>query len=140
MKTFTFSSSSNPSKKYETRVDDDGHVTCTCPGYTYRGKCKHTAYVQSGPIIGRRQQTVSTDVLRSIYLALSDGDEDLAGRNLRLVFPAITDTEVAGFLTEVGEWKCPSCDAKGFPPAVGYTASGVRFDGCDFCTNDGGEN
>lgn len=31
-------------------TDDNGKITCTCPGYTYRGKCKHTSEViANGP-------------------------------------------------------------------------------------------
>jgi len=31
-------------------TEEDGKVTCTCPGYTYRGHCKHTdEIIANGP-------------------------------------------------------------------------------------------
>ena len=29
--------------KYIVNIYDDGRVTCDCPGFTYRKKCKHSA-------------------------------------------------------------------------------------------------
>ena len=51
LKTWTFASSSNPNKAYETQLHDD-HVSCGCPGWTRRvaadgsRSCKHTRWVE----------------------------------------------------------------------------------------------
>jgi ATP-dependent DNA ligase len=47
MQSFQFPSSSNPNKQYTTVVNDDGKLTCDCPGWTVRRgdqprQCKHT--------------------------------------------------------------------------------------------------
>jgi ATP-dependent DNA ligase len=41
MKTFTHASRSTPGKEYTTTIHDDAAVTCTCPGFIYRQKCRH---------------------------------------------------------------------------------------------------
>lgn len=49
-KTWTFESSSNPNKVYETQLHDDDSITCNCPGWTKRSirSCKHTRMVETG--------------------------------------------------------------------------------------------
>lgn len=41
MKTFKHASQSTPGKEYTTTLHDDGHVTCNCPGFIFRRKCRH---------------------------------------------------------------------------------------------------
>lgn len=50
VKTWTFESSSNPNKVYETQLHDDGSTSCNCPGWTKRAvrTCKHTRMVEQG--------------------------------------------------------------------------------------------
>ena len=43
METFTHTSQSTPGKEYTTTIHDDGAVTCTCPGFIFRRKCRHIA-------------------------------------------------------------------------------------------------
>ena len=51
---WTFSSSSNPNKTYETLQYTDGSTSCNCPGWTRRvaadgsRTCKHTRLVDQG--------------------------------------------------------------------------------------------
>jgi hypothetical protein len=48
-KTWTFESSSNPNKVYETQLHDDDSITCNCFGWTKRSArtCKHTRMVET---------------------------------------------------------------------------------------------
>lgn len=50
VKTWTFESSSNPNKTYETQLHDGGNTSCNCPGWTKRSirTCKHTRMVEQG--------------------------------------------------------------------------------------------
>lgn len=56
-KAWTFASSSNPSKKYETLQHEDGTITCNCPGWTKRAErsCKHTRAVEMGSATGQAE-------------------------------------------------------------------------------------
>jgi hypothetical protein len=53
-KVWTFASSSNPNKSYETLQYTDGSTSCQCPGWTRRvapdgsRSCKHTDMVTDG--------------------------------------------------------------------------------------------
>jgi len=53
-KVWTFGSSSNPNKSYETLQYTDGSTSCNCPEWTRRvagdgsRSCKHTRYVDQG--------------------------------------------------------------------------------------------
>jgi len=53
-KVWTFGSSSNPTKSYETLQYTDGSMSCNCPGWTRRiaadgsRSCKHTRIVDQG--------------------------------------------------------------------------------------------
>lgn len=53
-KVWTFGSSSNPNKSYETLQYTDGSTSCNCPGWTRRvaadgsRSCKHTRFVDQG--------------------------------------------------------------------------------------------
>jgi hypothetical protein len=54
VKVWTFPSSSNPNKNYETLKYDDGTTSCGCPGWCRRvavdgsRSCKHTRLVDQG--------------------------------------------------------------------------------------------
>jgi uncharacterized Zn finger protein len=37
-----------PGSYFELSVSPWGHVRCTCPGFTYRGICKHAEALMSG--------------------------------------------------------------------------------------------
>ena len=41
-----FSSSSDPEKKYQVTYGRTGHLECSCPGFIYRGECKHVREVR----------------------------------------------------------------------------------------------
>jgi SWI/SNF-related matrix-associated actin-dependent regulator of chromatin subfamily A-like protein 1 len=41
-----FPSSSNPNKSYRVTFGRGGHLQCTCPGFEYRGECKHVRDVR----------------------------------------------------------------------------------------------
>ena len=41
-----FSSSSDPEKKYQVTYGRTGHLECSCPGFNYRGECKHVREVR----------------------------------------------------------------------------------------------
>jgi SWI/SNF-related matrix-associated actin-dependent regulator of chromatin subfamily A-like protein 1 len=41
-----FTSSRDPSASYQVTFGRAGHLECTCPGFTYRGNCKHTREVR----------------------------------------------------------------------------------------------
>ena len=41
-----FTSSRDPSASYLVKFGRAGHLECTCPGFTYRGNCKHTREVR----------------------------------------------------------------------------------------------
>lgn len=53
-KCWTFPSTSNPSKHYETLLYEDGSTSCNCPGWTRRvdpqgrRSCRHTRAVDMG--------------------------------------------------------------------------------------------
>lgn len=49
MNTFKFHSLSNPDAEPHVATQfDDGDVICSCPGYKWRGKCRHVVEVKSG--------------------------------------------------------------------------------------------
>jgi len=52
LKTWTFKSSSNPNKAYETQLHSDNTTSCNCRGWCIaRGEfrtCKHTRWVEEG--------------------------------------------------------------------------------------------
>jgi hypothetical protein len=41
-----FASSSNPKQSYTVTFGRAGHLQCTCPGFEYRGECKHVREVR----------------------------------------------------------------------------------------------
>jgi hypothetical protein len=41
-----FPSSSDPRKNYRVTFGRAGHLQCTCPGFEYRGECKHVREVR----------------------------------------------------------------------------------------------
>ena len=41
-----FPSSSDPKKSYRVTFGRGGHLQCTCPGFEYRGECKHVREVR----------------------------------------------------------------------------------------------
>ena len=41
-----FPSSSNPKQSYTVTFGRAGHLQCTCPGFEYRGECKHVREVR----------------------------------------------------------------------------------------------
>jgi len=41
-----FPSSSSPGKSYQVTFGRGGHLQCTCPGFEYRGDCKHVREVR----------------------------------------------------------------------------------------------
>ena len=41
-----FASSSDPRKSYRVTFGSSGHLQCTCPGFEYRGECKHVRDVR----------------------------------------------------------------------------------------------
>lgn len=45
-----FPSSSNPKKTYTITFGRAGHLQCTCPGFEYRGECKHVREVRKMPL------------------------------------------------------------------------------------------
>lgn len=55
-KVFTFKSSSNPNKSYETLLYKDGTLSCNCPGWTRRTQpdgsriCKHIISAGYAPV------------------------------------------------------------------------------------------
>ena len=44
---WTFPSSSDPKKAYRVTYGRAGHLQCTCPGFEYRGECKHVREVRN---------------------------------------------------------------------------------------------
>ena len=46
-------SSSKPGKFYVLDVDGGGDVTCTCPGFEYRGACSHARELKAALAAGR---------------------------------------------------------------------------------------
>jgi hypothetical protein len=41
-----FPSASDPRKSYRVSFGHGGHLQCTCPGFEYRGECKHVREVR----------------------------------------------------------------------------------------------
>lgn len=70
VKTWTFESSSNPNKTYETQLHDGGNTSCNCPGWTKRSvrTCKHTRMVEQG-IADRYAVSVWESRLRAVPVA-----------------------------------------------------------------------
>ena len=44
-RTINFKSRSKKEEVYQTRINKKGYTTCTCPGYTYVGKCWHVTRI-----------------------------------------------------------------------------------------------
>ena len=68
MKTFTYTSKSTPGKEYTTTIHDDGAVTCTCPGFIYRQKCRHITEVKADKNT-KTKSVVPTNIFRNPMLA-----------------------------------------------------------------------
>ncbi len=49
---FRVASGSRPGVAYELTVDDAGDVTCTCPGFEYRGMCSHVLKLKTALVAG----------------------------------------------------------------------------------------
>jgi len=41
-----FYSISKKGRKYQVIEDDEGNIKCDCPGFTYRGECRHIEQVE----------------------------------------------------------------------------------------------
>ena len=41
-----FPSSSDPEKRYQVTYGRTGHLECSCPGFNYRGECKHVREIR----------------------------------------------------------------------------------------------
>jgi hypothetical protein len=50
-----FASSSAAGKFYRVTFGSAGHLECTCPGFEYRGECKHVREVRKTALSGRCQ-------------------------------------------------------------------------------------
>lgn len=64
MKTYLFPSKSNPkAPPHVLTVDEDNisNLTCSCPGYTYRGTCIHKKLVNAGQAIPEAAETEDGD-------------------------------------------------------------------------------
>jgi hypothetical protein len=46
-----------PGSYFELRVSPWGHVRCTCPGFTYRGVCKHAEALKTKMHMGNSSAT-----------------------------------------------------------------------------------
>ena len=47
-----FPSSKDPRKSYRVTFGRGGHLQCTCPGFEYRGECKHVRDVRKTALAG----------------------------------------------------------------------------------------
>ncbi len=47
-----FPSSSDATKAYRVTFGRGGHLQCTCPGFEYRGECKHVREVRKKAVVG----------------------------------------------------------------------------------------
>jgi hypothetical protein len=54
-----------PGSYYELKVSPWGRITCSCRGFTYRGRCAHAAALQLRVEAERRRMRVEADELFS---------------------------------------------------------------------------
>ena len=50
-----FTSSRDPSAVYHVTFGRAGHLECTCPGFAYRGNCKHVREVRERSLRNRQK-------------------------------------------------------------------------------------
>ena len=52
LRRYRVASGSRPGVAYELTADEAGDVTCTCPGFEYRGMCSHAMKLKAALVAG----------------------------------------------------------------------------------------